>query len=1212
MSHRGVNFTYSVAGPNLWLCAPSGGMASPISSSTSPRIVTTTNYSRYINSFNGTSAAAPVVSGVVALIRSVDPALSWRDVKLILAASAQKTDSTAASWRSGASKYGSATESYSYSNKYGFGVVDASSAVALARNWTSVLPMREVSSATVAAGRTIPDDGTIVESIVRVATDMDFVEYVYLNVDLDAPAYRHLRIKLQSPSGAVSSISRAQNTYCDTTSSCGFTGSYRFGIARHLGENPNGEWTLKVSDEVPGRSANVLRSWSVEVFGHRNAPEPVPLVHVTPGDGKLAVAWDAPSSQFPVTSYEVRHIRSDAVDKSDANWTLIKNAATPQSRVFTISGLANDSARDVQVRAVDPRAGGWSATVRGTPAANSRPFFVEGAQTERAVDETAAVGTALNVPAGGGGWLEAFDADGDVLTYSLGGADSAVFAIDALTGVLSTATALDFAAHPNYRVAVEVRDNKDGAGRADTAVDDTIDVRVAEARALPTLTGPASVGYFEGRSDAVASFQATDADNRPVALRLGGPDAAAFELSSGTLRFVEVPDFENRRDADRDNIYRIEIVAPDGDRARVHQFSVIVRNVNEPATITGPTSVTVAENSTAEVGSYAAADPDGWHGRLSVEGDDGHLFSIRQKTLRFNGAPDFENPHDAPDEASATHGGDNTYHIEIFANPVTGGPRSMLPVSIVVTDVDEAPVIAGPAAVAFSENSTATIASYAATDPDDTEITWTLGGADRSRFTIDGGAVSFVSAPDFETPADTDRDNVYHIDVTATDGTTAVAVPVSVSLTDVDEPAAITNPHLTLNGATSISFAENDTSPVTVFVAEGAAANPPTWTLGGTDAGRFVLNRGRLKFSRPPDFENPADSNRDNVYEVAVSVSNGTTSRSVQATVTVTDQNETPLLRIAATPTHSISTQENNLTVKTIKALDPESDRLTWSVGGVDARFFNPLPRFGRSFKLKFMKRPWFNNPLDANNDNTYEITLFVTDGALYHSTPVSVTVTRDQTLSSQDTPYWGPTVEGASPAIVPENSNYVVGQYWGADPKGKAVTWSLPSHSEWGDNKLVVLDNAGRIRFISPPDFENPRSSLRYTPQQPNTYTVLWRASNGTLQGVGSKRIIVTDADDPGVLTLPNRRPLVGTLIRASLTDPDRKVRDISWVWERSSNRADWITIPAANTRKYVPQVSDLHQWLRATASYTDKHSNNATAQTVSLHPVRNSPNTP
>ena len=103
-------------------------------------------------------AAAPIVSGVVALMRSANMNLTWRDVKLILAASARQNDSSDGGWEQGALRYGSDSERYTFNHDYGFGVVDAGAAVALAVDWSTTLPeLRELTLASQGAPVNIPD-----------------------------------------------------------------------------------------------------------------------------------------------------------------------------------------------------------------------------------------------------------------------------------------------------------------------------------------------------------------------------------------------------------------------------------------------------------------------------------------------------------------------------------------------------------------------------------------------------------------------------------------------------------------------------------------------------------------------------------------------------------------------------------------------------------------------------------------------------------------------------------------------------------------------------------------------------------------------------------------------------------------------------------------------------------------------------------------------
>ena len=63
-----------------------------------------------------------------------------------------------------------------------------------------------------------------------------------------------------------------------------------------------------------------------------------------------------------------------------------------------------------------------------------------------------------------------------------------------------------------------------------------------------------------------------------------------------------------------------------------------------------------------------------------------------------------------------------------------------------------------------------------------------------------------------------------------------------------------------------------------------------TWGVSGTDRSKFAIDEGRLSFKEAPDFEDPGDANRNNVYEVTVLVSDsGFLEGEKEVTVTVTD-----------------------------------------------------------------------------------------------------------------------------------------------------------------------------------------------------------------------------------------------------------------------------------------------------------------------------------
>ena len=346
-------------------------------------IVTTENSDRYNDGFSGTSASAPIVSGVAALMRHANPNLTWRDLKLILAASARKNDPTNTGWKDGAQKYGSdsGSDRYHFSHEYGFGMVDAGAAVAMAKEWTdNLLPLKSETVESSDPSVRIPDapafgQSTTVTQTLTIDTGIEFIEFVEINVTFQHDSFRDLEIELESPSGAVSQLTVPFDTYDDDDPDIDFVplrGSFRFGSARHLGEDPNGVWKLRVTDSISLRGG-ILESWGVTVYGHGPTPGAPTLGSVTSGAGSLTIAWTAPNPTdgAPVTSYDLRYIQSVVGDMVDGNWIVVEDVWTASdggSLEYTITPLVGGSEYQVQVRAASDRTfGTWSAAVAGIP-----------------------------------------------------------------------------------------------------------------------------------------------------------------------------------------------------------------------------------------------------------------------------------------------------------------------------------------------------------------------------------------------------------------------------------------------------------------------------------------------------------------------------------------------------------------------------------------------------------------------------------------------------------------------------------------------------------------------------------------------------------------------------------------------------------------------------------------------------------------------------
>lgn len=368
-----VRAPYSETGSNLWVCAPSGG-----NDDDDPGIVTPAFANGYRLDFTGTSASGPIVSGVAALVRAANTALTWRDVKLILAGTARKNDTSNTGWRDGARKYGasSSTDRYSYNREYGFGVVDAGAAVNAALNW-SLLPRFRVISADGPEETAIPDspmtgDRTPASGSVELPPYVGFVEWVEVSIRLTHGYYRDLRFELVSPGGVISVPLPPEDApnHRSGSRSAVSNATWRLAVAQHLGENAAGTWTLRVTDTAR-EMTGTLHSWTLTVYGHGHTPDAPGITSSATGANAVTVAWTAPDDigGSAITRYDARSIRSDAADKSDANWIVLTGIWHSGDLQGRIDGLDDGVTYDIQVRAVnDAGPGRWSETAQGSTA----------------------------------------------------------------------------------------------------------------------------------------------------------------------------------------------------------------------------------------------------------------------------------------------------------------------------------------------------------------------------------------------------------------------------------------------------------------------------------------------------------------------------------------------------------------------------------------------------------------------------------------------------------------------------------------------------------------------------------------------------------------------------------------------------------------------------------------------------------------------------
>ena len=173
---------------------------------------------------------------------------------------------------------------------------------------------------------------------------------------------------------------------------------------------------------------------------------------------------------------------------------------------------------------------------------------------------------------------------------------------------------------------------------------------------------------------------------------------------------------------------------------------------------------------------------------------------------------------------------------------------------------------------------------------------------------------------------------------------------------------------------------DENTTAVATLTATDADADSLEWSIptdGGADAEQFTLtSAGVLTFSTAPDYEAPADADEDNVYEVTVQVSDGTTP--VPADLEVTVENVIELTTFSG-PTHVTFAENAATRVATFSySSDEDRDGIQWLTGGVDRGLFSLDSPSGA---LRFLQAPDFENPLDVGppgrgTNNSYELKL--------------------------------------------------------------------------------------------------------------------------------------------------------------------------------------------------------------------------------------------
>ena len=250
------------------------------------------------------------------------------------------------------------------------------------------------------------------------------------------------------------------------------------------------------------------------------------------------------------------------------------------------------------------------------------------------------------------------------------------------------------------------------------------------------------------------------------------------------------------------------------------------------------------------------------------------------------------------------------------------------------TPRNDPPTVTGPAGADYAEAGTGSVATFSASDPQGDAASWWLSGADARRFVVDrDGTLAFKESPDFELPADMDRNNVYVVTVEAWDGRLSGFLHVSVTVTNEDEPGRVglSSPQPQVDTELSAELTDPD-GVVSESWSWHHSQNGSDWSeIGGAVTSRYT----------------PVQSDTNHWLRATVEYGDGHGSGKQRFGVSDSRTREAPQTNSAplfAEAAVERSVLENSAAGSRVgapaTATDPDGDPLAYSLSGTDAASF--------------------------------------------------------------------------------------------------------------------------------------------------------------------------------------------------------------------------------------------------------------------------------
>lgn len=570
--------------------------------------------------------------------------------------------------------------------------------------------------------------------------------------------------------------------------------------------------------------------------------------------------------------------------------------------------------------------------------------------------------------------------DASPVAYTLGGTDAALFAIDRSTGEVTFKATPDFeqpqdhGGDNTYDITVTATDARGNHTDQNVAITVTDVTEGSTDTTSPVFTSGSTATIAENSPVSAVVYTALATDNATVTYTLSGTDAALFTIdsTSGAVSFRATPDYEAPSDSGQNNVYDLIVTATDtAGNHTSHNLAITVTDVNE----------TSATPTISITDSYVDSAAKQNHMAL-LSGTTTNVEDGRTVTLLLNNQP--------WTTATVSHNAwlisfdpllfpNATYQITANVSNASGVQATQATGNLVVDSI--APTFTSSATASLNENSAITTVVYDAEASDNMAgaITYSLGGVDASKFTIDSasGEIRFITSPDYEAPTDSGGDNDYSVIVTARDlvGNTATRT-VDIAVTDIVDSVP---PTITITSVAGGDNWLNDTEmQLNILTISGTTTNVQdgqtvTLKLGSYTAMTTVTNgTWSCNYSA-------ALTSHGHSYAITANVHDSSGVAATQAWGMLFVDTVNPVF-ISGTSQANVQIAENSATTSVVYTADATDDNgLTYTLAGADATQFAIDASSG---EVTFVSTPDYEAPRDSGANNSYDFTVIATDSA--------------------------------------------------------------------------------------------------------------------------------------------------------------------------------------------------------------------------------------